>query len=173
MIDNNTKVGLEKVADYIGSKIKDVLIAQGHKLTGNIYRDKEVKIRGDISRIIVEGWYPYYARFVNDGVRADKIPFSPGSGKKRSKYIEALIRYAKKRGMLEPKSAAFAIAHKQKKEGMPTKGSYRYSKIGSRRGFINIALYRARGADKMISELMSGEMSSKVESYFKKGFRRV
>jgi hypothetical protein len=62
---------------------------------------------------------------LNYGVTPERIPFSPGSGAKSSKYIDGLKAYAKLRFSVNDKEAeriAFAIAYKQKKRGMPLDG---------------------------------------------------
>ena len=64
-----------------------------------------------------------YAAYLNFGVKASRIPYSEGSGAKRSLYIEGLIKYVRLRmGVGDPrmqKSIAFAIARTQKRKGMP------------------------------------------------------
>lgn len=108
---------------------------QGHVLTGETIRNLRVESRsvGEIARGRVYG--PGHTEYLERGVRAKNIPFSPGSGKPRSKYISGLIDYWRKRGLPpgEAKSAAFATAHKHKNEGMPTAASRRFSRNGKRR----------------------------------------
>jgi hypothetical protein len=74
-------------------------------------------------------------------VSASNIPFSGVGGGGKSAYIQGLIAYALKklrvRTMTEAKSAAFAIAYTQKKEGMPTSGSLRFSSTGKRTDWIS------------------------------------
>ena len=74
----------------------------------------------------------------------------------KSKYIDGLTDFAKKRFGLndkEAQSAAFAIAKKQKKEGMPTKNSFKFSKNGKRTGFIDDTIQNATPAiEKIIEE---------------------
>jgi hypothetical protein len=65
-----------------------------------------------------------YARHVEYGVSDETVRaklYNPDikTGATRSLYIEALIRYAELRGMDDPKRAAFAIATKHSKVGMP------------------------------------------------------
>jgi hypothetical protein len=122
------------VVPYIEQEIENELTAQGHKLTGSIFEKAETKVSANNGVYVIEGYYPYYAKYLEQGVKKDNIPYTIGGQRRggKSKYIEALIYYAEKRNMRNPKSAAFAIAAKHKKEGMPTSGSYKYS-INSRR----------------------------------------
>jgi hypothetical protein len=81
--------------------------------------------------------------YLNAGIPGPRIPYSPGSGARHSKYIEGLKQYAKARMNASDKEAlgiAFAIASKHKREGMPTRSSARFSQTGKRTGFIETAL---------------------------------
>jgi hypothetical protein len=116
--------------------------AQGHNLTGNAIQQLETRIVAGAD-IVIQGYVVDYMANLNAGVTAANIPYSPGSGARSSKYIAGLIDYVKKRmgkSDREAKSIAFAIASRQKREGMPTKNSARFSSTGKRTGFIEIAL---------------------------------
>ena len=65
------------------------------------------------------------------------------------------------------KSVAFAIAHTQKKEGMPTRGSYQYSTTGKRTGWINDAFEKNLNnigdyIRQFYSEFMRAEMENVI-----------
>jgi len=111
---------------------------QGHYLTGGLERS----INGEISEVgnvaQLEGTAANYSVFLDAGVTPEKVPFKQGSGAGHSKYIDGLITYFKLRGLSdkEAERAAFATAKVQKNEGMPTKGSYAYSKNNERKLFI-------------------------------------
>jgi hypothetical protein len=86
-----------------------------------------------------------YGLPLNNGVIPSRIPFGRPTGAKVSKYIQGLIRFAKLRFRVtekEAKGIAFAIARKQVKEGMPTNGSYRFTKTGKRTEFIQEAIIK-------------------------------
>ena len=120
--------------------IRDRVQLQGHELTGKLWQEIEERIEIDGTDTVLVGEMVDYARHVEYGVSADRIPFTLGSGAGRSLYIEALTRYAELRGMENPKSAAFAIAMKHKKEGMPTQASSRFSQDDTRTGFLERAI---------------------------------
>lgn len=127
---------------------------QGHVLTGKLRDSIQVQAReveNEVIRGIMTG--EPYGLALNDGVPGENIPYTRGSGAKSSKYIDGLIRFFKLRGKsdIEAKRAAFATANVHKKEGMPSRGSFRYSKNGRRKGFIDHAVAdNYEDIDKMI-----------------------
>lgn len=132
MLEVALKLAGAELRKAIERRVRD----QGHYLTRRLATEIDEKIETDGTLTSLVGTMVDYARHVEYGVPADRIPFSLGSGAGRSLYIEALTRYAELRGMTNPKSAAFAIAIKHKKEGMPTAASSRFSKDGNRTGFL-------------------------------------
>ena len=83
-----------------------------------------------------------YGLFVERGVRANRIPYGRYSGRKTSKYIQGLIRFFKLKGKSEKESKrlAFMTANAHKREGMPTRASYRFSRNGRRVGAVRYVL---------------------------------
>lgn len=114
--------------------LKHELEQQGHVLTGKM-RDSIELLNVGLSSGNLEafvGLEDYYS-ILDKGVSAGRIPFHPGSGRKTSKYIEGLINFwmiKKGLGEKEATRAAFALAHKHKKEGMPTQSSWQHSPNG-------------------------------------------
>lgn len=97
-----------------------------------------------ISQYIVASMYmeDYYI-FVEEKTPASRIPFGKKTGKKVSKYIQALWKYWRVKRGLSPEEAlraSFATANKHKREGRPTRNSFKYSKDGTRTGFIKDTL---------------------------------
>lgn len=131
------KKSLEKMADR--GRIR--LAEQGHRATGKLINSIEAQITSDdIDNLIGVILAEDYGLIVDSGVPAGRIPFTPGSGAKSSKYIQALIDWIDiiRPGLAdnERKSFAFAIAHTHKREGMPTRASSRFSKDGTRTNWI-------------------------------------
>ena len=124
--------------------LKNELENQGHIMTGRM-RDSIELLNIGLSSGKIEafvGLEDYYS-VLDTGIKAGRIPFNPGSGKKSSKYIEGLINFWMiKKGLNEKEAtrAAFALAHKHKKEGMPTQSSWRYSPSGRRLEFFTRTL---------------------------------
>lgn len=128
------------VAEFFKKELRNELEQQGHKDTGKLIDSIEYEILSDTDTIKIVFTYLYYGDIVESGVRAAKIPFGGSTGAKTSKYIEALKNWAKRKGFKKPLSAAFAIANKHKKEGMPTKNSYRFSSNGRRKYWRSFTL---------------------------------
>ena len=170
MLDN-----LQKLADDIGDLAMTVVAnewkAQGHNLTGSAIKQMETMVNFQINTLIIEGLIPDYMAYNNSGVKAERIPYYPGSGRKESEYIKGLMRYAKQRfgaSDKESKSIAFAIASKHKKEGMPTKASAKYSSTGKRTGFIETALDKnSQKFIELIENAIKYSVEVTIESYYK------
>ena len=132
---------LETLAAEVQQLIIDEWTKQGHHLTGAFEKAMyyEIEQGESITIKFYDGTERGYGAILNRGVPAERIPFYPGSGRKYSKYIAGLARYAKLRMGASDKDAlsiAFAIAYKHKAEGMPTRDSSRYSSTGKRTEFV-------------------------------------
>jgi hypothetical protein len=169
------EASLQKLADEISvlaiSVVANEWRAQGHELTGSAVKQMETMVRMEINTLIIEGFVPDYMAINNQGVPANRIPYYPGSGRKESEYIKGLMKYVQQRmgkSEKEAKGIAFAIASKHKKEGMPTKGSVRFSKTGKRTGFIEQALDKnSPKFIELIEVSVAATVEVLVESYYK------
>ena len=164
---------LVNIKDFIIIKLAKELIAQGHRgsskliesLTGSIN-----KIQGGME-IVISG--NHYAQFLDRGVKANRIKDRAGRrGKgtgKKSEYIKGLIAFWEKKGAADPKAAAFATAAKHKKEGMPTRNSFKFSRTGKRTEFINEMLKKHEDDifDQM-AEVGFSTLSSRIDKAFDK-----
>ena len=131
-----------EVAEIVLISVKAELQAQGHKMTGDLYNSIKYEIRSEASKVIIDYSFLDYGMVQNYGIKADRIPFSAGSGAKKSKYIDGLVKFVQNRMGKSGKEAeriAFAIARKHKTEGMPTANSYnsKYTKNGRRLNWIS------------------------------------
>jgi hypothetical protein len=135
--------------------------AQGHHLTGGWEKSLHGSVFSSGTTVVLLGTMNSYGGIVEQGVSNNRIPYggSKASGG-TSKYIQGLVSYFKLRGLGEKEAmrAAFATAKTHKKEGMPTKGSYAYSKTGQRTKFIRI-VDKAIGKD--------------VDTFISNGFDRI
>jgi hypothetical protein len=167
--------GLQKMSEDISLLAITVVAnewrAQGHELSGSAVKQMETVIREEINTLVIEGLVPDYMAINNSGVTAARIPYTPNSGRPPSKYISGLIDYVKRRmgkSDKEAKSIAFAIASKHKKEGMPTKGSVRFSTTGKRTGFIEQALDKNSAKFiELIENAITFSVEATIESYYK------
>lgn len=149
---------------------------QGHELTGQAVRNistVQVPFAGGIR---IEGYVPDYMAYLNAGISKDRIPYTPNSGAPRSKYIEGLKEYAKKRMGASDKEAlgiAFAIASKHKREGMPTRASARFSQTGKRTGFIEVALLsKEQEIEQVIREGVETLFDTQIRTFFQSVLNR-
>lgn len=163
----------------LGDRVKQIALQgiaiewrkQGHELSGQAVRNMDA-IELPISLgIRIEGYLPDYMAYLNAGIPGPRIPYSPGSGARHSKYIEGLKQYAKARMNASDKEAlgiAFAIASKHKREGMPTRSSARFSQTGKRTGFIEIALDALTPQiEEAIREELAIVWENEIETIFK------
>lgn len=130
---------MEDIMTFVKGELLKELRNQGHYNTGKLAESVEIVVFEVADEIVGQLSMEKYWEYLNTGVPRNKIPFYPGSGRKESKYIEALIRYFVTKGF-EGKQAeryAFATANAHKREGMPTQASYRFSNNNRRVGFLD------------------------------------
>lgn len=150
MLDAESKMrhelaGLGKyLVDITGEEFQ----AQGHNLTGASISSIEYVVEKEGNTWVVEIWHDKHMIYLNTGVPASKIPYSPGSGAESSQFIEELIKWVQLRriasGFVKAKRIAFAIATTMKREGMPTKGAYKFSGNGRRIGWLDYPINKER-----------------------------
>lgn len=112
----------EQVGEVVKKAVKQAFIMQGRSLTGALVNSIDYSVNATVTSAYIEFTLLDYGMILNYGVPANRIPYSPGSGAKSSKYIDGLKMYAKLRFNANDKEAeriAFAIARKHKKFGMP------------------------------------------------------
>ena len=122
---------LKQLATLLQTEIRDELIQQGHKATGNLI--DSVKVHATDFQIIGESIF--YGEYVERGRKA----------KEKRVPIDALIQWIEDKNFsvandAEKKSIAFAIQAKIYKEGIPTKNSMKYSKNGRRQKYLSTVL---------------------------------
>jgi len=133
----------DKIGKSLVEEIRNQILLQGHRLTGALSKSVEYQLRSLPDGLLIQFLLFDYGLPVNNGVIPSRIPYGRFTGKKVSKYIEGLKRFAKIKFRVTEKQAlgiAFAIARKHVKEGMPTLGSYKFSKTGKRTDFIEEAI---------------------------------
>tara|TARA_Y100000592_G_C5416906_1_gene291116 strand:+ start:86 stop:592 length:507 start_codon:yes stop_codon:yes gene_type:complete len=158
-------MNLNNLAEYLIQALAQELIDQGHRGTGKLINSLRHEIRQEGADVFLNIYASHYAKFVANGVGASRIPYTRGSGKKSSKYIEALTQWVidvlRKSPESKARNIAFAIANKHKKEGMPTTNSYRYSKNGRR---LNFAQYVINANRKFIKQQISEQFGQEVKT---------
>lgn len=164
---------MKKVGDYIINKIRERSQLQGHTLTGAFEKGLRSEIKQEGFNTVVIGIDETgVGKYIDKFTPASQIPFSPGSGAQRSKFIEGLERYAQLRFGLSGRDAlgaAFAMAHKMKQQGKPTQGSYRHSKNGKRTEVITGVLRDEKeNIKRMIFEELRTDLRIKFTNLIRK-----
>ena len=127
-------VNYKQVGKLIIASLQKELIEQGHKATGNLVNSFEKRVIELPNSIVIEILMDEYGIYVNEGRKSGgkKVP------------INVLVDWIEKRaiasGDKEVKSLAFAIQQTIHKEGMPTKGSFKFTNNGRRKGFIDFVI---------------------------------
>jgi len=96
---------------------------QGHNLTGDLIRSIDYELVGQNRRILANMIMNDYYVYLEKGVEPGRVPWSGPGGGGTSKYIQALIRFWRLKGLgqQEAKRAAFATANKHKAQGIPVR----------------------------------------------------
>jgi hypothetical protein len=159
------KDALEQAMKVLQGDLRDELKAQGHYNTGKLHDSIEYEIKVSGSTVVANVVCEDYGLIMEFGVSPGRIPFSGtkrgSGGGGKSKYIEGLITFFENKGLAgkEAVGAAFATAMTHKHEGMPTNGSFRFSKNGERLGFASQTLNRDL---ELIQKTIENVMGKKV-----------
>jgi len=154
----------ENLKTFVIIKLARELVAQGHRGSGRLIES----LRGVVAKIPngveISIFAADYSKFVDQGVGSGRIPFSGRTGRGGvSQYIQALIAYFRLKGSPDPKAAAFATANTHRKEGMPTRASFRFSRTGERTDFIQETLDKhGDSIDEQIAEAGFSELNSRI-----------
>lgn len=125
------RAAFKAALDFLIVQLREEFDAQGHKLTGKLSKSLSYEIIESKNKLIGLVKAEDYALVLEFGVPASRIPYGGRGTKGRtSKYIQGLIRFFTLLGKTgrESVSAAFRTAKVQKREGSPTRGSYRYTR---------------------------------------------
>jgi len=127
-------INYTNIGNFIIRALQMELIEQGHKATGNLVNSFEQRVLELPNSLVLEILMDDYGTYVDTGRRpnAKKVP------------IDVLINWIERKAIVngdkEVKSLAFAIQQTIYKEGSPTKGSFRFSNNGRRKGFIDFVI---------------------------------
>jgi hypothetical protein len=176
-ISRATEIFLNNI-DLIGFDLVQMLVkeleGQGHRATGKLINSVVHEVNNRLNEAIIEIKHVKYGIFQETGIAASRIPYNPNrrSGKRVSQFIQALAQWVKFKGIAggldkNIMSATFAIANSMKKQGMPTRGSFAYSKNGRRTGWIS-HVQKTYGkqielrAELAVSQLYSNALDAKI-----------
>ena len=127
-------VDFNKVGKLIIASLQKELIQQGHQASGNLVNSFEQRVIEVPNSIVIEILMDEYGIYVNEGRKTGgkKVPINV--------LVDWIERKAIVNGDKEVKSLAFAIQQTIHKEGIPTKGSFKFSNNGRRKGFIDFVI---------------------------------
>lgn len=174
---------LDGLGEYLVSITQREFSQQGHSLTGRSIRSISYVVKQEGGRATpvwyVEVEHEKHMTYLNTGVPADRIPYTIGGPRRggTSEFIQALIRWVKLRGIasgfLKAKSIAFAIATTMKREGMPTRGSFRFTNNGRRTGWLDHPIDSGRQLiEERLEEAYATFLAAKLEEYMEKVARK-
>ena len=167
----NFKLLAEDVAEVIKKAVILNFKIQDHVMTGNLIDTIKYEIEATDFNAKIDFLLNDYGMVQNYGITPARIPYSPGSGKKTSKYIEGLKRFAtiklKAQNDKEALSIAFAIAKKHKLEGMPSNGS---KLMGKKTGAIDDAL---KDSNQEVTNLIDKALEEYVNLKFVSAFSKI
>lgn len=157
------KENLEELGGYLTRELTNELIQQGHKYTGALINSIEYAVTFYKDELVLSLSYYEYGAFLNNGVKAAKVPYGSGGGGKKSQYLQALMNWViGKRIETNSRKAfgiAIAIAKTHAKKGIPTVGSFKYSLNGRRVGFQD---YILASKEKEINEIIQTDLEQSV-----------
>jgi hypothetical protein len=127
-------VDYKKIGLLIIQSLQRELINQGHQSSGNLVNSFEQRVITMPNSVALEILMDDYGIYVNDGRKSGgkKVPVNV--------LVDWIERRAIASGDKKVKSLAFAIQQKIWQEGSPTKGSFKFSKNGRRKGFIDFVI---------------------------------
>lgn len=131
---NPVNIALNDVLQKIVKESRSKLVAKGHRDTGELINSVGARVSEISDGLIGEISFLEYGLAQDTGIKANKIPFKMGSGAGRSKYIDAITAWVKRKGIeadaKKAKGIAFAIA-KTHKGTAGKAGTGMHSKGGS------------------------------------------
>lgn len=180
-LQETRKIFLDRYNEFavdVAALFIDELRDQGHKASGRLIASVVAKVKSALDEIELALSHLDYGIIVNTGVPAANVPYSRGSGAKTSKFIDALIGWIRLRGIaggLEKtvRSVAFAMATAMKRDGIPTKGSYKFTNNGRRTMWIDYIYnkYNVEWQDR-VAELSSDYIEMAFDSMLEKTAKR-
>ena len=147
---------IKVVSDKVLNMLKEEALEQGHRDTGKLINSMEYEIieKGNIIEVMFT--YAFYGRFVNDGVPASKVRYAIG----------IIIDWAKRKGIIKSKKdygIAYAIRHTHQQVGIPSKGSFKFSRNGRRTGFQDHVI---KQIPSMVKPLIEEELIKPLQMFF-------
>jgi hypothetical protein len=128
-VSNSIQKAMAEAMQLIQDGLRNELVQQGHRLTGGLADSMEITYSKDGETLRGHIQARDYAVYVDAGVAPNRVRYP----------IRVMIEYFILRGLprKEATSAAYATRAVHRRDGIPSRGSYRYSLNGHRKGFIS------------------------------------
>lgn len=119
-------------------EIRNEIEQQGHVLTGKLLKSVRFDLQPNEYGYRGKIYWESYGSKLETGLKPFQVPSVFTRSRSPSEYLLGLIEFWQKRGLSgrSATKAAIATQRKHKREGMPTRASYRYSKNGARTGMV-------------------------------------
>lgn len=155
-----------EVAEIVLLAVRNELEQQGHNMTGALSNSIQYQIKAEATKVMIEYSLYDYGMVQNYGIKPENIKIGRGLIDGLTKFVERRIGKSGK----EATSIAFAIAKKMKKEGMPTKNAFGYSKNGRRLNWIDEGL---KEANPKVVEAINRILPVVIDTVFIQGFTEI
>lgn len=140
---------LEVICDEIVADLRHELEQQGHKDTGALDKSIRYEITQTGNDIEIGFYYLEYGKDLNDGVKPQNVNYK----------LTDLAGWAQRKGITNLP----ALQKLHKKVGIPTRGSYKFSKNGRRTMFKDVIVNE-------LKKTLPSRLQDKVVSTFKEYF---
>lgn len=157
---------IEALGEHLLKESAERYNIQGHNYTGSLIDKARIEVKERLGTFEVNLVIALYGIFLDKGVSANRV--RPGRA-----YIEAMIQYAKRKGIEDPKGFAFAVRAKHLREGIPTAASSRFSKNGRRKGWLTDTISELLAKNyfnEQLADIFQRNVEAKVEGVFQKHF---
>lgn len=149
---NQMLTAFYQVYDDLGIELtellKQELSEQGHRASGNLIKSVVHTVSQTLDNIETVIYHDKYGVYVNFGVMPSRVPFTisrnraPRAPGTESKFIRALMNWIRLKNIAQGldkdiKQVAFRMAFTMKREGIPTKGSFRFARNSRRTRWID------------------------------------
>ncbi len=119
MAESNLEQAFELLADRLDQKLSGALISQGHKASSALFNSVALEVRKTFNGIVLEESHLHYGRFVDQGVKANRVKISGAMIEKLATWVK--LRNFRRRKNQTWHGVAWAVAKSMKKKGINPK----------------------------------------------------
>lgn len=149
----------DRANDNIADAIIEELRLQGHSLTGALERSIKAYEVNENGGVTLTAEALGYIKKLEEGIKPADIVIDTKTIAEMARYVQLRMGYTGNKAI----EVAIAILKKQKREGNPTFGSYKYSETGQRTESISEAFLRE---DRSITEGIETSAIGGLDNFF-------